>query len=82
MLCLNPDKRAIASKIVHHNWLDGIVVQGEFDVIRRMEEDEARRKQQEAVGSAFVGGNMSQNPQLKAALDQSMVDTMRPVSMH
>ncbi|KAJ6498801.1 kinase-like protein [Mycena sanguinolenta] len=38
MLRLNSDKRAKASDLVHHNWLDGVVVQGEVDVIRRAEQ--------------------------------------------
>ena len=46
MLRLNPDKRAKASDLVHHAWLDGIVVQGEIDVIRRAEEEEARKKRE------------------------------------
>jgi serine/threonine-protein kinase SRPK3 len=38
MLRLNSDKRAKASDLVHHNWLEGVVVQGELDVIRRAEQ--------------------------------------------
>jgi serine/threonine protein kinase len=45
MLRLNPEKRAGAGELVHHRWLDGTVVQGEIDVIRRAEEEEARRRQ-------------------------------------
>jgi serine/threonine-protein kinase SRPK3 len=41
---LNPEKRAGAGELVHHQWLDGIVVEGEIDVIRRAEEEEARRR--------------------------------------
>ncbi|KAH9958529.1 kinase-like domain-containing protein [Lactifluus volemus] len=44
MLRLNPEKRAGAGELVHHRWLDGIVVQGEIDIIRRAEEEEARRR--------------------------------------
>jgi serine/threonine-protein kinase SRPK3 len=44
MLRLNPEKRAGAGELVHHRWLDGIVTQGEIDVIRRAEEEEARRR--------------------------------------
>lgn len=44
MLRLHPDKRARASELIHHAWLDGVVVQGEIDVIRRAEDDERRRK--------------------------------------
>lgn len=44
MLRLNPEKRAGAGELTHHRWLDGVVVQGEIDVIRWAEEDEARRR--------------------------------------
>ncbi|KAH8831736.1 kinase-like protein [Flagelloscypha sp. PMI_526] len=40
MLRLHPDKRAKAGELIHHNWLEGVVVQGEIDVIRRAEERE------------------------------------------
>jgi serine/threonine-protein kinase SRPK3 len=78
MLRLHPDKRAKASDLMHHNWLDGIIVQGEIDVIRHAEEDEARRKQAEAVG---VDGSkdMPLSSKLQAALDQSEADAMKPV---
>ena len=44
MLRLHPDRRAKASELIHHNFLDGIVVQGEIDVIRRMEQEEAEKE--------------------------------------
>lgn len=44
MLRLNPDKRAKAGEVVHHRWLEGVVVQGEIDVVRRMEEEEEKKK--------------------------------------
>ena len=40
MLRLNPEKRAKASELIHHAWLDGVVVQGEIDIIRRAEDEE------------------------------------------
>jgi serine/threonine-protein kinase SRPK3 len=46
MLRLHPEKRAKASELVHHAWLDGIVVQGELDVIREAEADDLRRRQE------------------------------------
>ncbi|GLB35703.1 putative CMGC SRPK protein kinase [Lyophyllum shimeji] len=49
MLRLHPDKRAKAGDLVHHRWLEGIVVQGEIDVIRRAEREEAEKR-------AGVGG--------------------------
>ena len=44
MLRLHPDKRAKASELVHHQWLEGVIVQGEIDLIRRAEEEELRRR--------------------------------------
>lgn len=44
MLSLSSDKRAKASDLVNHEWLDGISVQGEFDVIKRIDEEESRRR--------------------------------------
>lgn len=44
MLRLNPEKRTKASELVHHAWLEGVVVQGELDVLKEMEEQDARRK--------------------------------------
>ncbi|KIM52422.1 hypothetical protein SCLCIDRAFT_141158 [Scleroderma citrinum Foug A] len=55
MLCLSPDKRAKASDLVTHAWLDGISVQGEFDAIKRIDEEETRRRllqQRRLVGSS------------------------------
>jgi serine/threonine-protein kinase SRPK3 len=81
MLRLHPNKHAKASDLVHHNWLDGVLVQGEIDIIRRAEQEEARRKQREAAGGdmSSTGGDMSPNSKLKAILDQSEADTMKPV---
>lgn len=40
MLRLHPEKRAKAADLIHHRWLDGVIVQGEIDVIRRAEKEE------------------------------------------
>ena len=45
MLRLHPDKRARASELVHHSWLDGVLVAGEVQLIRQAEEAELRRRQ-------------------------------------
>ena len=50
MLQLYPERRAPASELVKHPWLDGVVVQGEVDVLRRLEEMAARARE----GSASV----------------------------
>lgn len=44
MLRLNPEKRAKAGEMVHHRWLDDVVVQGEIDVLRKMEQDEEKKR--------------------------------------
>lgn len=63
MLQLHPERRAKAFELVHHTWLDGITVQGEIDIVRRAEEEEAaRRKSTEQI-----------------SLDADEVDAMKPV---
>ncbi|KAH9923759.1 kinase-like protein [Epithele typhae] len=52
MLRLNPDKRAKASELIHHAWLDGIVVQGEVDTIRRAEDEDTRARAAAATTAA------------------------------
>lgn len=47
MLRLHPEKRARASELVHHSWLDGVLVAGEVQLIRQAEEAELRRRQAE-----------------------------------
>lgn len=71
MLRLFPDRRAKASELVHHQWLDGIVVQGEIDIIRRAEEEEAARRRY--AQHQLTGGNES------PARKSDVVDAMKPV---
>lgn len=56
MLRLNPEKRAGAGELTHHRWLDGVVVQGEIDVIRWAEEDEMRKRGGAGTGAGRGGG--------------------------
>ncbi|KAF8555448.1 kinase-like protein [Imleria badia] len=70
MLRLFPDRRAKASDLIHHQWLEGIVVQGEIDIIRRAEEDEATRRRN--VQLQITGGNENPIPKADA-------DAMKPV---
>ncbi|KAF8162572.1 kinase-like domain-containing protein [Crassisporium funariophilum] len=86
MLRLHPDKRAKATDLIHHNWLEGVVVQGEIDVIRRAEQDEAeKRKILEAARessrsrSRSKGGESGGERERKRLLDQSERDAMKPV---
>ncbi|KDR71391.1 hypothetical protein GALMADRAFT_144070 [Galerina marginata CBS 339.88] len=85
MLRLHPDRRAKASELTHHNWLDGVVVQGEIDVIRRLEVDEAakrkaaeaaRRREQEGERAASSSRSRERD---REDLDQSERDAMKPV---
>ncbi len=78
MLALNADKRAKASDLVHHTWLDGIVVQGEIDVIRRAEEEDAARK---AVTASLTGSRQSASRERRriSNLTASEADAMKPV---
>jgi len=63
MLDLHPERRARASELVHHTWLEGVTVQGEIDVIRRTEEEEAARRKSSQ----------------QSALDANEEDAMKPV---
>ena len=38
-------ERLLLSELIHHAWLESVVVQGELDVIRRAEEEDKRRKE-------------------------------------
>jgi hypothetical protein len=59
MLRLHPDQHAKASGLVHHDSLDGILAQGEIDVIGRTEEVEAmRRRRRQRVVNIFCGGHV------------------------
>lgn len=70
MLRLHPDKRAKASELVHHSWLDGVAVQGEIDVIRRAEAEE---QHQPPPGEVVVAdGEMME-------VDAKDADAMKPV---
>lgn len=74
MLRLHPDKRAKASELTHHAWLDGVAVQGEIDIIRRAEDEEARRKRQDAETAGKESASAA-----KLAVEGSDADAMKPV---
>jgi len=91
MLCLTPEKRAKASDLVNHAWMDGISVQGEFDVIKRIDEEESRRRllqQRRLIGSSSSGnkaasgdgsvGRESKRARSSAAAKPN-ADAMKPV---
>ena len=71
MLRLHSDKRSKAGEMTHHAWLEGIVVQGEVDVIRRAEEEEQKKKN-EAPEPADADD-------LTSTTDDDEKDAMKPV---
>ena len=77
MLRLHPEKRAKASDLKHHKWLEDIVVQGEIDVIRRMEHDEAIKRK--AAEQRRASKSRATSQEMVAVLDQSERDAMKPV---
>ena len=76
MLRLHPDKRTKASDLLHHNWLDGVLVQGEIDVTRHAEEGGDGRQ---GVVVSLLEGTCRPTQSFKAILDQSEADAMKPV---
>ncbi|CAL1703060.1 unnamed protein product [Somion occarium] len=85
MLRLNPEKRAKAGDLIHHKWLEGIVVQGEIDIIRRAEDEDRKRKalladkqgaKQEGLDQA--GGKGKGRP-LELGVREGEEDAMKPV---
>jgi len=57
MLRLHPEKRARASEMIHHTWLEGITAQGETLAIRAAEEADSRARQE--VAAANTRGSSS-----------------------
>jgi len=68
MLRLHPDERAKASEVIHHSWLDGVVVQGEIDVTRRAEEEEEELDADGGTGGAGEGAGMKEHAPMRAAV--------------
>lgn len=71
MLRLHPEKRVKAGEMVHHAWLEGIVVQGELDVIRKAEEEDQKKK------SEGPEQEITDEPSSTAGVDEK--DAMKPV---
>lgn len=55
MLRLEPERRAKAGELIHHAWLDGIVVRGELEQLWSMEEGD-RERNKENFGAAEGAG--------------------------
>jgi serine/threonine-protein kinase SRPK3 len=53
MLHLHPEKRATAEEMLHHEWLRGVIVQGEIDVhLANEAKEEARLRVEEGKATA------------------------------
>lgn len=82
MLHVDPRKRATAAELVHHNWLKGIIIQGEINLNKQMEP--AKRKavedppQQE---DKYVPPAPSSRSRVwdRENLDQSERDVLMPI---
>lgn len=71
MLRLHPEKRVKAGEMAHHAWLEGIVVQGELDVIRRAEEEDQKKKGE--------GPEQEKTDEPPSTADIDEKDAMKPV---
>lgn len=88
MLRLHPDKRAKAYDLIHHKWLEGVVVQGEIDLIRKKEEEDLLQREEERKRAAYENGAiMGPEGRAKLALaeerhqmeEQIDADALKPV---
>ncbi|GAA6031646.1 hypothetical protein JCM8097_006564 [Rhodosporidiobolus ruineniae] len=87
MLNLNPDKRATARDMLDHDWLRGVIVQGEIDAHMLTSGDAAtddeRRKRIEE-GKRVARSIRGMNPDAPAVINASIVDpqlvhALRPI---
>ncbi|CAK5265408.1 unnamed protein product [Mycena citricolor] len=84
MLRLHPDKRAKASDMVHHKWLEGVVVQGDVDVIHRAEREDMSSSVSPPSSKMMQGDtNMGSPPtngvQASIKRPQAETDALKPV---
>ncbi|KAG6808328.1 hypothetical protein H0H92_004519, partial [Tricholoma furcatifolium] len=59
MVRLVPEKRAKAAEMVCHRWLEGVVVQGEVDVVRRAERVEREEREAQAHAQEAYQGTQA-----------------------
>lgn len=85
MLRLHPDKRAKASELIHHAWLEGVVVQGELDLIKEAEEREAERKHRESeantTGDVLDDGAIAGSVSVGIGGMEGEEDALKPVEI-
>ncbi|BGP42039.1 hypothetical protein JCM10449v2_006041 [Rhodotorula kratochvilovae] len=85
MLNLNPDKRATARDMLDHEWLQGVVVQGEIDahLLENGDGDDERQKRVEE-GKRIARGIRGMNTESPAVMNAAIVDpqlvhALRPI---
>ncbi|GAA5986244.1 hypothetical protein JCM10908_006470 [Rhodotorula pacifica] len=85
MLNLNPDKRAAAHEMLEHEWLRGVVVQGEIEshVMQSGEVDDDKRIKVEE-GKKIARGIRGMNAESPAVVNASIIDpqlvhALRPI---
>ncbi|GAA5899728.1 hypothetical protein JCM6882_005423 [Rhodosporidiobolus microsporus] len=87
MLNLNPDKRATAHDMLEHEWLQGVVVQGEIEAhILASGEGETERSQRIEEGKRVARGIRGMNVDSPAVVNASIVDpqlvnALRPIDV-
>ncbi|GAA6060235.1 hypothetical protein JCM10212_003475 [Sporobolomyces blumeae] len=87
MLHLNPDKRATAREMLDHEWLKGVVVQGEIEahLLQTGEAEEERKRKVEegkAVARSIKGMNVESPAVTNASIvDPQLVHALRPIDV-
>ncbi|GAA6012204.1 hypothetical protein JCM10207_002759 [Rhodosporidiobolus poonsookiae] len=85
MLNLTPDKRATAREMLEHDWLRGVIVQGEIDThLLSTGEGEEERRKRIAEGKRIASGIRGMNGDSMAVVNASIVDpqlvnALRPI---
>ncbi|GAA5897287.1 hypothetical protein JCM5296_000991 [Sporobolomyces johnsonii] len=85
MLNLHPDKRATAREMLDHEWLRGVVVQGEIEahLLQSGEAEEERKRKVEegrAVARSIKGMNVESPAVTNASIvDPQLVHALRPI---
>ncbi|KAK4057106.1 hypothetical protein OIO90_002006 [Microbotryomycetes sp. JL221] len=82
MLALNPDKRASAAEMLQHDWLRGVVVQGEIEVhlANEAKEEEQRRIEEGKRQAREIGMDVESPGVTNASIvDPSLVHALRPI---
>lgn len=82
MLNLHPDKRATAQEMLSHEWLDGVIVEGEIAVhlANEAREEEAARIERGSATASEMGMDVSQGVVNASIVDPLLVHALRPVN--